>query len=117
MSAEIVVLMPVLIALVLLCVQVAAWHHAATVATSVAARVAAIEARHGAQPGEGERHAGELLRELDAAPGGPVVVERSVTMVRARVAVAVPALVPGLPAAVSREASAPRERFVPEGQR
>lgn len=117
MSAEIVVLTPVLVLLLLLCVQVAAWHHAATVATSVAARVATIEARYGAQPGEGERHAHQLLRELDASPGAPVVVERSPAMVRARVAVAVPALIPGLPHVVSRDASVARERFVPEDQR
>jgi hypothetical protein len=116
-STEVVVLMPVLVALVLLCVQVAAWHHAATVATSVAARVAVLEARHGAPAGEGVRRGHELLRELDASAGAPVVVERTASSVHARVTVAVPALFPGLPTMVRRDATVARERFVPEGQR
>lgn len=117
MTTEVVVLIPVLLLLVMLCVQVAAWHHAATVASAVAAQVAATEARHGAIPGDGERQGSELLARRAARAGAPIRVERSMATVRAEVTVLVPALVPGLPVEVSRSATVARERFVSESQR
>jgi len=116
-TAETVVLIPVLVLLVMVCVHVAAWHHAATVATSVAARVAWAEAHYGAVPGEGERRAVELADDLDATLAAPVRVHRSASTVRAEVAIAIPALVPGFPSTVWRQATAARERVVPPGQR
>lgn len=116
-TAEVVVLTPVLILLVMLCVQVAAWSHAATVATSVAARVAHVQARHGASAGDGERVGAELLSALDRTSAAAVTVEHGMSEVRAEVALGVPAIVPGLPAEVRRQVVIVRERVLSEVQR
>jgi hypothetical protein len=109
--------MPVLLLLVMVCVHVAAWHHAATVASSVAAQVATTDARYGATLGDGERHGIELLARLGAKAAAPLRVEWSVATVQAEVTLSVPALVPGLPVDVRRRATVARERFVSEMQR
>lgn len=109
--------MPVLLLLLMVCIHVAAWHHGATVAASVAAQVASVEARFGATPGDGQRLGAELLERLGAQGAAPIRVEWSATTVQAEVTVAVPALVPGLPVDARRRATVARERFVPESLR
>lgn len=116
-TAELVVLMPVMVLLIMLCAHVASWSHASTVATSIAARVASSESRHGSTPGDGIRTAHELFAQLQVRPADATLVEGSSRLVRAEVAVAVPPLVPGLPVVARRQVVMVRERTLTQAER
>jgi hypothetical protein len=111
-TAELVVLTPVLVFMIMLCVHVAAWSHTASVATSVAARTAYAQARHGALPGDGQRTASDLIAEVGLTVTEPVQVQRSPHAVDVRISLGVPAMAPGLPTQVSRHSVAVVERAV-----
>lgn len=116
-SAELVVLLPVVVLLIMLCAHVAAWSHASTVATAIAAQVAVTESRYGSTPGDGIRIADEWFTRLQARAASPVTVQGSSRLVRAEVAVAVPPLVPGLPVVARRQVVMVRERTTTQGER
>ena len=116
-SAEAVIIVPVVFLFLLFGVQVAAIFHAANIATAAAAQGAAAAAAFGGNETTGERLAvmaavemGGKLRE------SPVVVVRSET-VEVSVSVALPRIIPGFPARVERRVIEPRELFVGEEDR
>ena len=116
-SAQIVILTPVLILLVFLGVQAAIYFHAANVAAAAAAQGAAAGSPLGAGAGAAETAARQTLADLDGTGASPPVASESLDFVTVRVEVAVPQIVPFFPASVSRSATQPRERFVAESDR
>lgn len=116
-AAQLVIVIPVVIMILMLGVQAAVWFHAAHVATAAASRGAAAgSARHGtvgdavsaASSMADDLHA-DLIREPDAS----VTSEQ----VRVTVIVQVPRVAPFFPRRVSRTAVEPRERFRDESER
>ena len=110
-----VILVPVALFLVMLAVQAAVYFHAANIAQHAGARAVAVASRRGADASTGQREAETVVRD-----SGSTLVAASVVggdLVRASVTVRVSRVVPFFPAAVTRHAAAPRERFVPEDQR
>lgn len=111
------ILVPVLVALVVITVQLAAWYHRATIARAAAWRAATEAGLLTGSADQGERAAWDLLTDLGAQDAALVMVSRSATVATAEVVVRVPRLAPGFPDAVRRSARTPVERFVGESQR
>jgi hypothetical protein len=110
-----VILVPVALFLVMLGIQAAVYFHAANIAQQAGARAVAVASRHGAGAAAGEREAQIVVRD-----SGSTLVAASVSdgeLVWATVTVRVDRVVPFFPAAVTRHAGAPKERFVPEDER
>lgn len=112
-TAELVLVTPLLLFMILLVVQFGLWFHASHVASAAAqegARAARVE---GSSAGAGQDRAEALLDSL----GRRLVLERLVTSTRdgdvARVEVAgvAPQVVPGLRLPISAESEAPVEEF------
>lgn len=112
-TAELVLVTPLMLFMILLVVQFGLWFHASHVASAAAqegARAARVE---GSSAGAGQQRAEELLDSL----GRRLVLERSVTSTRdgdvARVEVAgvAPQVVPGFRLPISAESEAPVEEF------
>ncbi len=114
-SAETVVLMPVLILLIMLAVQAATWYHAANVAQSAAAQGAAAGAVRDAGNGAATARAQQVIDESGAQ--GSATASGGFAEVSVQVIINVPHLVPFFPDTVTVSASEARERFIPENQR
>ncbi|MCU1395612.1 MAG: putative rane protein [Ilumatobacteraceae bacterium] len=114
-SAQIVVLTPLLILLVLLGVQSAIWFHAANVASAAASQGAAAGAPLGAGAAAAQDAASQTLHDLGStgSPSATATAELVTVVVR----VSVPRIVPFFPDSVERTAVEPKERFVPESDR
>jgi hypothetical protein len=116
-SAQLVLLTPLLLFLVMVVVQLALWLHASNVGAAVAARGASAAAVAGASAGDGESAAVVFAQEAGIQLASAPVVERRSDVVTARVEVRLARLLPGLPGTVTRVAAAPVERFVAEPSR
>lgn len=114
-SAETVILMPVLILLILLGVQAATWYHAANVAQSAAAQGAAAGAVRDAGNGAASARAQQVIDESGAQ--GSAAASGGFAEISVQVTIDVPHLVPFFPGTVTVSASEARERFIPENQR
>jgi Flp pilus assembly protein TadG len=109
------ILVPVALFLVLAAVQLAAWFHAANVAQHASARAASVASRHQSSTAAGEAEALATVRDSGAAVAGVSVTGGST--IRATVTVRVSRIVPLFPGTVTRSASEPKERYVPEDER
>jgi Flp pilus assembly protein TadG len=116
-SAQIVILTPLLILLVFIGVQSAIYFHAANVAAAAASQGAAAGSPLGAGAGDAESAARQTLSDLDARGAAALSVESGADLVRVTVEVAVSRIVPFFPSSVRRTAVEPKERFVPESDR
>jgi TadE-like protein len=116
-TAQLVVLVPVLLLMVLLVVQAALWYHTANIARASAARGAGA----GAPISADASVAGEAALATAVENGGRVVSAPAVAIdsrtVKVVVELAVPQIVPFFPATVARAQLEPRERFIPENER
>jgi hypothetical protein len=116
-SAEAVIIVPVVFLFLLLGVQVAALFHAANIATAAAAQGAAAAAAFGGSGTTGERLAVMAAVEMGGKlHESPVVVLQSET-VQVSVSIAIPRIIPGFPVSVERRIVEPRELFVGEDDR
>lgn len=120
-SAEAVLVLPVLVLLVLIVVQSSLYFHTAHVARAAAAEGAMAAASH-LVPGPstastGIERAAVFAEEAGGRIAGSPLAEVSDGMVRVRVTLDVPALVPFWSTRVSRDASEPKERIVTELER
>jgi len=116
-SAEAVIIVPVVFLFLLLGVQVAALFHAANIATAAAAQGAAAAAAFGGSGTTGERFAVMAAVEMGGKlHESPVVVVQS-EIVQVSVSVALPRIIPGFPVSVERRIVESRELFVGEDDR
>jgi hypothetical protein len=116
-TAQIVILVPVLMLLVLLVVQAALWFHTANIAQAGAARGAAAGAPATASAGAAANAAAVTVGENGGRLVGPPVVAVGDRTVQVSVTLTVPQVVPFFPRVVTRTQLEPRERFIPEDQR
>lgn len=116
-TAQLVIVIPAIILLLLIGVQAAVWFHAAHVATAVAARGAAAGSVVDGGAGMASRAARELAADLNADLSESPTVVVSDRTVSVRVTVEVPRIAPFFPRRVSRFAVEPREEFLSEDQR
>jgi hypothetical protein len=112
---EVVILAPVVLLLVLLGVQAAVYFHAANVAEHASSRGVSVASRYGATNSDGVaeatatvRDSGSTLAGVSATGGDTVVLRVTVTVHR---------IVPFFPSSVTRMATEPKERYVPEDER
>ena len=116
-SAELVIVMPVLMMLVMLVVQFALWQHAQHVAEAAAQRGAETARVEGGTDAQGRDVAQSAIRQI----GGGLLVSPSVSISRNAGVVTVQVsgtaqpVVPFLSLGVSATAQGPVERFVPQG--
>lgn len=112
---EHVVLVPLVLFLVLLGIQAAVYFHAANLAEHASSRAASIASRSGASEASGVAEATATVQDS----GGTLVVASvsGGTEVEALVTVRVNRVLPFFPTTVTRRASEPRERFIPEDER
>lgn len=120
-SAEVVLVLPVLLLLVLVVVQSSLYFHTAHVARAAAAEGAMAAASH-LVPGPstvstGTERAAVFAEEAGGRIVGAPRAEISDGMVRVRVTLEVPALIPFWSTRVSRDASEPKERVLTELER
>lgn len=112
-TAELVLVTPLMLFIILLIVQFGLWFHASHVAAAAAQEGARAARVQGSSAGAGQERAEELLDSV----GRRLVLERSVSSTRdgevARVEVAgvAPQVVPGFRLPVSAESEAPIEEF------
>jgi len=116
-SIETVILVPVVIFIVLIVVQAAVVMHGANAANHIAAQGAMTAARHGATTDHAVVAVAAAADSLGAQLAAPPSIVTSTDQVTVRVSVRVPQAVPIFAAHVSREVSAPRERFIAYGER
>ena len=116
-SAQIVILTPLLILLVFLGVQSAIYFHAANVASAAASQGAAAGSPAGAGAGEAMAAATQALSDLGATGGAAPSVTAGADFVRVTIEVTVAHIVPFFPDSVQRTAVEPKERFVAESDR
>lgn len=116
-TAQLVILMPLLILLVFLGVQTAIYFHAANVAAAAAAQGAAAGAPQRAGTTNAADVAASTVSDLDGHTSGPPIAAESNGYISVTVVVVVPRIVPFFPSSVARTASEPKERFVPESNR
>lgn len=105
---------PAVLLVILLTLHFGMYLHAAQIAEAGAQE--AVEAAQGerADAADGEAAARALLGELGALRTRSVAVERTTTVVTARVVGQAQQVVPGLPVDIVVSAEGPVERFVPE---
>lgn len=114
-TAELVILFPVVMLMILLGLQSVVYFHTAHVAASAASQGASAAAGTGLRDGAGIAEA--FARRAGSTPAGrPRVVDDGGT-VRVAVELRVPSIVPFFPTTVVREADEPKERFVNEVDR
>ena len=114
-SAELVIVMPLVLLILLAIVQFALWSHASHVAQAAAAQgLAAVRAQNGTETA-GEASAQGLLDELAKGPlrESRVICERTATSASVRITGTATQIVPFLRLPVHAEAAGPVERFVP----
>ncbi len=116
-AAQLVILTPLLILLVFLGVQTAIYFHAANVAAAAAAQGAAAGAPQRSGTTNAAEVAASIVSDLDGHTSGPPIAQESSGYISVTVVVMVPRIVPFFPSSVTRTASEPRERFVPESNR
>ncbi|MCU1366872.1 MAG: hypothetical protein JWL72_102 [Ilumatobacteraceae bacterium] len=116
-SAQIVILTPLLILLVLLGVQSAIYFHAANVAAAAASQGAAAGAPMNAGTGAAVAAAAQTLHDLAATGMAAPSASDSGRTISVRVEVAVVHIVPFFPESVTRTAIQPKERFIAESDR
>ena len=118
-SIETVLVLPALLVDLLLALQAAISHHAGNVAAGAASRAASVAAS--SDRGDSASRGSSAAVDFVAASGGELasspVVEVAVDVVRSRVSVSVPRLVPWVSGTVTRSVTEPIERFVPEVDR
>jgi Flp pilus assembly protein TadG len=110
-----VILVPIVLLIAMMGIQAAIYFHAANVAEHASSRAVSIASRQGSSNSAGAAEAAATV-----AGSGSVLVGVSVTgstTVTARVTVAVSRILPLLPSRVTRSASEPKERYVPENER
>ena len=105
----------VVLFITMLGVQAAVYFPAANIAQHAGTRAVSVASRRGASPASGAREAASVVAEsgsslVGADVSGGESVSASVTVRVARV-------VPFFPESVTRRASAPKERFIPEDER
>ncbi|CAN5859770.1 hypothetical protein BH23ACT10_BH23ACT10_29300 [soil metagenome] len=105
---------PVVLLVILLALQFGLYLHAAQIAEAGAQE--AVEAAQGerADAGDGRAAARRLLGSLGALRAPNVEVDRTATVVTARVSGRAQQLVPGFSLGIRTTAQGPVERFVPE---
>lgn len=111
------VLTPVLVLVLLVTVQLAAYFHAANVAAAAASRGAAAASPIARGGDDASAAATRTVAELHARLAVAPDVVISAARVRVEVTIAVPGIVPLFPQTVSRAAIEPRERAIPEPER
>ena len=116
-TAQAVIAVPVVLAILWIAVQATVFLHGANVADAAANEGAAVAARYGSSTGAGERVIGHTLSSLGVSHGGEWRVTRLGNEIVARVTLNLPRVVPFFPSAVTRTAREPLERFMPEDQR
>ena len=114
-SAEAVLVLPVLILLVMVVLQSALYFHTAHVARAAAAEGAVAAAS--SVTNTGAERAAFFATEAGGRIEGAPSAEFSDGLVRVRVTLRVPSLVPFLATRVTRDATEPKERIVAEIER
>jgi hypothetical protein len=105
---------PAVLAIVLLAFQFGLYLHAGQIAEAAAQEAVEVAQGERARAADGRAAARSLLDQLGALRASRVSVDRSATVVSARVTGSAQALVPGWPVAIDVVAAGPVERFVPE---
>jgi Flp pilus assembly protein TadG len=113
-SAESVIIVPVVFFVLLLGVQATTLFHAANIATAAAAQGAAAAAASGASELEGERVASISVAELGGSLSSPPEVKMRSDWVEVTVHIAIPQIIPGFPRVIERNVTERKERFVEE---
>jgi hypothetical protein len=120
-SAETVLVLPILILLVMVVLQSALYFHTVHVARAAAAEGATAAASYLVPSSSttitGSERAATFVAEAGGRIDGEPRAEFADGMVRVRVTLAVPSLVPFLSTRVTRDAAEPKERIVPEVER
>lgn len=119
-SAQFVVLAPLLFAVVLAVVQVGSLWTAAQTASIAArrgARAASMASEDGSYFPPAAAAVETTVRELGSRLSGPPQVILGRTTVTVRVSLSFPSAVPFVPDRVTRSVTVPLERFVPESER
>ena len=116
-SAQLVIITPILVLLIFLGVQATVYFHAANVAAAAASQGAAAASPRSAGPAAGESAAASTIRDLGASTATDTDVVDADGRVRVTVTIEVARLLPFFPDSVSRSATEPKERFVPEADR
>lgn len=115
-SAEVVLLLPVILMLLLGIVQFTLWSHATHIAQAAAAQALAVARAEDGSPAAGSANARQLLDELASGPlfDSQVDVQRDATSASVRISGTATSVVPFLHLPVHAEAAGPVERFVPD---
>lgn len=120
-SAQLVIVLPLVVFILLLAIQGALFFHVSHVAGAAAAQGAAAASASTLSSMEASRRGRErsesLVREMGSNLTGPTVVAVSAAEVQVTVGVMVPRIVPFFPAGAIRSVVEPRERFIAEIQR
>ena len=116
-TAQVVILTPILILLVFLGIQTAIFFHAANVASAAAAQGAAAGSRRGAGAGEAISAADQTLADLGVSTRASATSSGGANVVTVTVEVEMSRVLPFFPDSVTRSATEPIERFIPESDR
>ena len=116
-ASQLAVVMPALLLLIMLAVQFGLWAHATQIARAAADAAASTAALPDASLDDAQAAATSLLAQAGNLTDPTVTVDRDDTQVAAVVTGTAPQVVPGLRFAVSAESAAPRELFIPQGDR
>lgn len=116
-SAQTVIVVPVVLLFLWLAIQATVFLHGANVASAAAGEGAAVAARYGSSTGAGERAIERTLTALGSTSGGSWVVRKADTVVVATVSLRLPRIVPFFPRIVSRSAHESVEEFMTEDER
>jgi len=116
-TSELVILTPVLILLVLLVVQMSIYFHASHVASAAAAEGASAGAGMSPDEGRAEVAASDFVRQLGGTVGRPPNASIESDLMKVRVSIAIPAIIPFFTEEVVREAVEPLEEVVVEADR
>ena len=113
-SAESVIIVPVVFFVLLLGVQATTLFHAANIATAAAAQGASAAAASGASELDGERVASISVAELGGSLSSPPKVDLRSDWVAVTVRISVPQIIPGFPRVIERNVIERKERFLKE---
>ena len=113
-SAESVIIVPVVFLVLLLGVQATTLFHAANIATAAAAQGASAAAASGASELDGERVASISVAELGGSLSSSPKVDLRSDWVAVTVRISVPQIIPGFPRVIERNVIERKERFVKE---
>jgi Flp pilus assembly protein TadG len=115
-SAELVILTPLLMLMLMTIVQFALWSHATHIAQAAAAHGLAAARAHNGTAAAGTASAHQVLDQLADGPltDSAVTADRSATSAWVRISGTATSVVPFLDLPVHAEAAGPVERFVPK---